>query len=88
MNANHKGKAMKRTTATIALLTALGACTATPEMIDAQKGRCSQTGYTEGTIEHAQCVERGTMQQQQTQNAVVGAAAEAAIATALINAFF
>lgn len=88
MNTRNKGYTMKKTTATIALLATLGACTATPEMIDAQKGRCTQTGYAEDTIEHAQCVERGTMQQQQTQNAVVGAAANAAITTAFINAFF
>ena len=54
---------------------ALGACTATPAMIDAHKARCAQIGYAPGSPEHAACTERGTAQQQGTQNAVAGATA-------------
>lgn len=57
----------------ILTLPILAACTATPEMIEAQKVRCTQVGWSPGTAEHAACVERGTAQQQQTQNAVTGA---------------
>jgi len=73
---------MKRITPLIALVT-LTACTATPQMIEAQKDRCTQIGYAIGTPEHAHCTERGTMQQQHTQNAVAGATA-AGIGQALI----
>ncbi len=79
---------MKRTITAIALAALLSACTATPEMIEAQKGRCTQTGYAEGTLAHAQCVERGTMQQQSAQNAALVSGANAAMATALIHTFF
>jgi len=69
------------------LATSLAACTATPEMIEAQKARCTQVGWKPGTPEHAQCVERGTFQQQQMQNAAAGAAGSAA-AGAAIGALF
>lgn len=78
---------MKRTITILSLL-ALTACTATPEMIAAQQGRCTQLGYQPGTIEHAQCAERGSMQQQQAQNAVLGATAPAAASAAIINAIW
>ncbi len=60
-------------TAIIAAAT-LTACTASPEMIEAQKDRCTAVGYQPGTPEHAQCTERGTTQQQQMQNAMLGVA--------------
>lgn len=66
-----------------AALTA-AACTATPEMIAAQKERCSSIGYAPGTVEHAQCAERGTMQQQSAQNAAVGSALNYALTEALL----
>lgn len=62
----------------------LAACTTPPEMIAAQAGRCTQIGYTPGTIDHAQCVERGTIQQQGAQNDIATTALNAAI----INAIF
>ena len=65
---------------------AIAGCTATPAMIDAQKGRCSQIGYAPGTPEHAACVERGTMQQQGTQNAVAGSVAAGAVQGMIFNA--
>jgi len=58
---------------------ALSACTATPEMIQAQKDRCTQVGYAPGTTAHAHCTERGTGQQQATQNAAASQAIGAAI---------
>lgn len=78
---------MKRTVSLLALA-ALTACTATPEMIEAQKGRCTQLGYTAGTEAHAQCAERGTMQQQQTQNAVAGSIGATVVNAAILNAIF
>ncbi len=60
-------------TAIIAAAT-LTACTASPEMIEAQKDRCTAVGYQPGTPEHAQCTERGTSQQQAVQNAMLGVA--------------
>ena len=72
--------------ATFAAL-ALSACTATPQMIDAQKSRCAQIGYEPGTLAHAQCTERGTEQQQITQNAVAGSVAAGAMQAAIWNAF-
>lgn len=79
---------MKTTIAITAAALALTACTATPEMINAQKDRCTQVGYTPGTPEHAQCTERGTSQQQGMQNAVAGAAATTAVSTAVASAFW
>jgi starvation-inducible outer membrane lipoprotein len=79
---------MKAAITLTAAALALTACTATPEMIAAQKVRCAQVGHAPGTTEHALCVERGTMQQQQTQNAVAGSAAAVAINSALIDAIF
>jgi starvation-inducible outer membrane lipoprotein len=67
---------------------ALGACTATPQMIEAQKARCAQIGYTPGTTEHAECTERGTAQQQGTQNAVAGATAAGLAQAAIWNAIW
>jgi len=64
----------------------LGACTATPQMIEAQKSRCAQIGYALGSAEHAACTERGTSQQQQTQNAVAGATAAGLAQAAIWNA--
>jgi len=79
---------MTRTITAIAAALTLTACTATPEMINAQKDRCTKVGYTPGTTEHAQCTERGTAQQQSTQNAVAGAAAAGAINAAIVNALW
>lgn len=79
---------MKRTIAAITMAASLAACTATPEMIAAQKDRCSQVGYAPGTLDHAQCTERGTAQQQNTQSALVGTAASAVMTAALLDAFF
>ena len=80
---------MKRTTITaIAASLALTACTATLEMIAAQKDRCAQVGYKPGTVEHAQCTERGTAQQQATQNAVAGSVASAALSAAIFSAMW
>ena len=76
---------MKRITPLIALVT-LTACTATPQMIEAQKDRCTQIGYAIGTPEHAHCTERGTMQQQHTQNAVAGSVAAATVQSLIWNA--
>lgn len=78
---------MKTTIAIIAIAT-LTACTATPEMIEAQKDRCTQVGYAPGTTEHAQCTERGTAQQQAAQNATAGALASSAGTAAIIGAFW
>jgi len=75
---------MKLKLTAIAAALTLTACTATPEMIEAQKDRCTQVGYTPGTTKHAECTERGTAQQQSTQNAaVVGAGAAVANAAIL-----
>lgn len=82
------GDFMKRLSLILAAVLTLGACTATPEMIAAQKDRCTQLGYTPGTLDHAQCAERGTGQQQAAQNAVAASAASQAISTALIRSFF
>lgn len=79
---------MKHFTIITAAALALGACTATPEMIDAQKSRCTQVGYAPGTPEHAQCTERGTAQQQATQNAVAGATVAGAVNAAIWNAIW
>ena len=79
---------MKKIIAIAAATLALGACTATPQMIEAQKGRCTQIGHKPGTTAHAECVERGTMQQQATQNGVAGAAATTAISGAIIRSMF
>jgi len=65
---------------------ALTACTATPQMIQAQKDRCTQIGYAIGTPEHAHCTERGTMQQQDTQNAVAGSVAAATVQSLIWSA--
>lgn len=73
---------------TLIAAAALTACTATPEMIAAQKDRCTQLGYAPGTIQHAQCAERGTGQQQAAQNAVAASAASQAIATAIWRSAF
>ena len=67
----------------ITALTITAACTATPEMIEAQKSRCTQVGYTPGTLEHAQCAERGTTQQQEMQNAAAGAVGAVGVGTIL-----
>jgi starvation-inducible outer membrane lipoprotein len=75
----------------IAIITAtlaLTACTATPEMIAAQKDRCTQVGYAPGTVAHAQCTERGTAQQQQTQNAVAGSVVAGALNAAIWNSIW
>jgi len=79
---------MKLTAITIIAALTVGACTATPEMIEAQKNRCTQVGYTPGTTEHAKCTERGTAQQQSTQNAVAGVTAASAMNAAIINALW
>lgn len=79
---------MKHTIIAIAAALALTACTATPEMIAAQKDRCAQVGYKPGTVEHAQCTERGTAQQQATQNAVAGSVASAALSAAIFSAMW
>lgn len=79
---------MKTKAISLIAATFIAGCTATPEMIDAQKDRCTQVGYQPGTTEHAQCTERGTSQQQATQNAVAGAAAAGAINAAIINALW
>lgn len=76
---------MKRTLTAIAAALALTACTATPEMIEAQKDRCTQVGYKPGTAEHAQCTERGTMQQQSAQNATAASIASSAVLTAFLS---
>lgn len=75
---------MKLTFAILAAL-AIAGCTATPQMIEAQKSRCTQVGYTPGTTAHAECTERGTAQQQATQNAAA-ASAGAAITGGLLGA--
>ena len=74
---------MKLKILTVTAAIALAGCTATDEMISAQLDRCTKLGYTPGTPEHAQCAERGTMQQQQAQNAAV-AGTGTAIATGII----
>ena len=79
---------MKHLTLITAAALALTACTATTDMIEAQKDRCTQVGYAPGTPEHAACTERGTAQQQATQNAVAGAAAAGAVNAAIWNSIF
>ena len=79
---------MKLKLTAIAAALTLTACTATPEMIEAQKDRCTQIGYTPGTADHAACVERGTAQQQSTLNAVAGTATSAIITSAIISSFW
>lgn len=79
---------MKTTIAITAAALALTACTATPEMIEAQKSRCTQVGYKPGTIEHAQCADRGTTQQQGAQSAVAGSIAAGAVNAAIISALW
>ena len=75
-------------TLTIIALAGPTACTATPQMIAAQKDRCTEIGYAAGTVAHAQCVERGTAQQQATQNAVAGSVASTAASAAIVDALF
>jgi len=79
---------MRKLTMTLIAAATLTACTATPEMIAAQKDRCTQLGYAPGTIEHAQCAERGTGQQQAAQNAVAASAASQAITAAIVRNMF
>ena len=79
---------MRKLTLTLIAAATLTACTATPEMIAAQKDRCTQLGYALGTIEHAQCAERGTGQQQAAQNAVAASAASQAITAAIVRNMF
>ena len=79
---------MKHLTIITAAALALTACTATPEMIEAQKDRCTQVGYAPGTPEHAQCTERGTAQQQATQNAVTGSIVSGAANAAIWGSIF
>jgi len=76
---------MKLKLTAIAAALTMTACTATPEMINAQKDRCTQVGYTPGTTKHAECTERGTAQQQSTQNAAA-ASAGAVITGGLLGA--
>lgn len=78
---------MKRPLTILAAL-ALGACTATPEMIAAQKDRCTAVGHAPGSTDHALCTERGTAQQQATQNAVTGAVVAGAVNAAIWNAIW
>ena len=75
-------------TLTLIAAATLTACTATPEMIAAQKDRCTQLGYAPGSVAHAQCAERGTGQQQAAQNAVAASAASQAITAAIIRNMF
>lgn len=79
---------MKTLIITLATAFALGACTATPEMIAAQKDRCTQIGYKPGTLEHAQCAERGTGQQQAAQNAAAASAASQVASRVIFNNLF
>ena len=79
---------MRNLTLTLIAAATLTACTATPEMIEAQKNRCTQLGYTPGTVAHAQCAERGTGQQQAAQNAVAASAASQAISHAIWRSMF
>ena len=79
---------MKHLTIITAAALALSACTATPDMIEAQKDRCTQVGYAPGTPEHAACTERGTAQQQATQNAVTGSIVSGAANAAIWGAIF
>ena len=79
---------MKHLTIITTAALALTACTATPDMIEAQKDRCSQVGYAPGTPEHAACTERGTAQQQATQNAVTGSIVSGAANAAIWGAIF
>jgi hypothetical protein len=79
---------MRKLTLTLIAAASLTACTATPEMIAAQKERCTSLGYKPGTIEHAQCAERGTGQQQAAQNAVAASAASQVITTAIWRSMF
>lgn len=72
--------------AVLAAILGLSACTATPQMIEAQKSRCTQLGYAVGSLEHAQCADRGTIQQQGMQNAAAGAAAGLAVDAIIWNA--
>lgn len=69
------------------VLTALSACTTTDEMIAGQLDRCAKIGYRPGTVAHAQCAERGTMQQQHAQNAATGAVVSTVLTAALLDAF-
>ena len=79
---------MRKLTLTLIAAASLTACTATPEMIAAQKDRCTSLGYKPSTIEHAQCAERGTGQQQAAQNAVAASAASQVITTAIWRSMF
>ena len=79
---------MKLKLTVIAAALGLTACTATPEMIEAQKDRCTQVGYTPGTTKHAECTERGTAQQQSTQNAAAVGAGAAVAHTAILSALW
>jgi len=74
-----------RTLTALAAAASLAACTATPEMIAAQKDRCTQVGYAPGTVDHAHCTERGTAQQQSAQNAAAASTANAIIWHAIWN---
>lgn len=79
---------ISKTLTALALVATVAGCTATPQMIAAQQDRCSQIGYAPGSLDHAQCVERGTMQQQQTQNAVTGSVAAGAANAAIWHAIW
>lgn len=74
----------------IPLCLALGtaACTATPQMIAAQRDRCTAVGWKPGTADHAACVERGTTQQQGMQNAVAAGAGTAAAGAVIGRLFY
>jgi hypothetical protein len=79
---------MKNALLAIATAAMLTACTATEEMIAAQKDRCTNLGYKPGTPQHAECAERGTLQQQATQNAAVASAFSSVLNRAIwSNAF-
>ena len=75
---------MKRAIITAAFV-GLTACTATPEMVNAQRQKCAQIGYVVDSPDFLACVERGVGMGETTQNAVAGAAVSSALATAIIS---
>lgn len=79
---------MKTTALILTATLALSACGVTPDQIAAQSSRCSAYGHAPGTPDHAYCVERGAIQQNAAQNAVVGAVTAEVLTYAILDQFF
>ena len=74
--------------ALISSATIIAGCTATPQMVEAQKGKCTQIGYAVGSPAYLACVERGVQMGEAGQNAAAASAASATVALGVANLLF